>query len=53
MFQDHLQVVQLLMSNELCWGILASKEVNTVPEAVPVWLAVRYISDTGQYQCTV
>ena len=30
-----------------------SKDVNTVPEAVPVWPPVRYISDTGQYRCTV
>ena len=29
------------------------KEVNIVPEVVPVWSLVRYISDTGQYQCTV
>ena len=29
------------------------KDVNTVPEAVPVWPPVRYISDTGQYWCTV
>ena len=29
------------------------KDVNTVPEAVPVWPPVRYISDTGQYRCTV
>ena len=30
-----------------------TKGVNTVLEAVPVWLAIRYISDTGQYRCTV
>ena len=30
-----------------------TKGVNTVPEAVPVWPAVQYISDTGQYRCTV
>ena len=30
-----------------------TKGVNTVPDAVPVWPAVRYISDTGQYQCTI
>ena len=30
-----------------------TKDVNTVPEAVPVWLPVRYISDTGQYRYTV
>ena len=30
-----------------------SKDVNTVPEAVPVWPPVRYISNTGQYRCTV
>ena len=27
-----------------------AKGVNTVPEAVPIWLAVQYISSTGQYQ---
>ena len=27
------------------------KDVNTVPEAVPVWPPVRYISDTDQYRC--
>ena len=27
--------------------IVDNKGVNTVPEAVSVWLAVRYISDTG------
>ena len=32
---------------------LRDKGVNTVPEAVPVWLVVRYISNTGQYRCTV
>ena len=30
-----------------------TKDVNTVPEAVLVWSPVRYISDTGQYRCTV
>ena len=30
-----------------------TKDVNTVPEAVLVWPPVRYISDTGQYRCTV
>ena len=30
-----------------------SMEVNTVSEAVPVWLPVRYISNIGQYRCTV
>ena len=29
------------------------KEVNIVPEAVPVWPLVRYISDTDQYRCTI
>ena len=29
------------------------KNVNTVPEAVPVWPPVQYISDTGQYRYTV
>ena len=35
------------------FGMLWSKGVNTVPEAILVWRAVRYISDTGQYRCTV
>ena len=30
-----------------------TKDVNTVSEAIPVWSPVRYISDTGQYRCTV
>ena len=30
-----------------------TKGVNIVPKAVSVWPAVRYISDTNQYQCTV
>ena len=30
-----------------------TKGVNTVLEAVPVWPAVRYILDTGQYWYTV
>ena len=34
-------------------GAVDSKGVNTIPEAVPVWPAVRYISDISQYQCTV
>ena len=29
------------------------KDVNTVPEVIPVWPLVRYISDTSQYRCTV
>ena len=29
------------------------KGVNTVPEAVPIWSTIRYISDTGQYRCTI
>ena len=33
--------------------VVSVKDVNTVPEAVPVWPPTRYISDTGQYQCTV
>ena len=32
---------------------IKNKGVNTVPEAVPVWPAVRYILDNGQYRCTV
>ena len=35
------------------WLATGPEGVNTVLEAVPVWLAVRYISDTGQYWCTV
>ena len=33
--------------------VVLTKEVNTIPEAVPVWPTVRYISGTGQYRCTV
>ena len=29
------------------------KDVYTVPKAIPVWPPVRYISDTGQYRCTI
>ena len=29
------------------------KEVNTVPEVVSIWLAVRYILGIGQYWCTI
>ena len=32
---------------------LQNKGVNTVPEAVPVWPTIRYISDIGQYRGTV
>ena len=32
---------------------ISIKDVNTVPEAVPVWPPVQYISDTGQHRCTV
>ena len=35
------------------WMGILPKEVNTVPEAIPVWPTVRYISGTGQYRCTV
>ena len=33
--------------------MLATKEVNTVPEAILVWPMVRYILGTGQYRCTI
>ena len=33
--------------------LLLTKGVNIVPEAVPVWPAVRFILDTGQYQYIV
>ena len=33
--------------------VVSVKDVNTVPEAVPVWPSAQYISDTGQYRCTV
>ena len=54
--------LELLSSTHTCKKRLQShrfgigqiaKEVNTVSEVVPVWLPVRYISSTGQYQCTV
>lgn len=31
----------------------STKGVNIVSETVPIWPKVRYISDTGQYRCTV
>ena len=34
-------------------GELQTKDVSTVPEAVPLWPSVRYISDSGRYWCTV
>ena len=37
----------------MIYSIIWIKGVNAVPEAVPVWPAVRYISDIGQYRCTV
>ena len=33
--------------------VISNKGVNTVPKAVPVWPALRYILDTDQYRCTV
>ena len=35
------------------WGRLIFKGVNTIPKVVLVWPPVRYISDIGQYRCTV
>lgn len=46
----HCASMDITVPEEFAWK---SKGVNTVPEAVPVWPAVRYISDTGQYRCTV
>ena len=45
----------LLAHSLACRAVLTAdtKGVNTVPEAIPIWLAVRYISDTDQYRCTV
>ena len=31
----------------------STKEVNTVLEAISIWLSVWYISDTSQYRCTI
>ena len=33
--------------------VISNKGVNTVPKAVLVWPALRYILDTDQYRCTV
>ena len=35
------------------WYPILIKGVNTASEVVPIWLAVRYILDIGQYWCTV
>ena len=38
------------------WGFdlaIVGKGVNIVPVAIPIWPPIRYISDTGQYRCTV
>ena len=59
-FQGHPVLGLLVLLDLLTNGIavspshgIAFKDVNTIPEAVPVWPPVRYISDTGQYRCTV
>ena len=41
------------MNGALCTISIQNKGVNTVPETIPVWPLVRYISDTGQYRYTV
>ena len=33
--------------------VISNKGVNTVPKAVPIWPALRYILDTDQYRFTV
>ena len=59
-FQGHPVLGLLVLLDLLTNGIavspshgIAFKDVNTISEAVPVWPPVRYISDTGQYRCTV
>ena len=56
-FQGHPVLGLLVLLDLLTNGIavspshgIAFKDVNTIPEAVPVWPPVRYISDTGQYR---
>ena len=49
--QDHEQLSLCLVVNFT--GHTKIKEINTILETVPVWPAVRYISDTGQYRCTI
>ena len=49
--QDHEQLNLCLVVNFT--GHTKIKEINTILETVPVWPAVRYISDTGQYRCTI
>ena len=39
----------IILVVDLCFA----NDVNTVLETVPVWPPVRYISDIGQYRCTV
>ena len=34
-------------------NMIQIKGVNTVPEVVPLWPVVQYISDTDQYRYTV
>ena len=50
---DFLQGNNLFESLLHCSPLAVNKGVNTVLEAVLVWPAVRYISGTGQYRCTV
>ena len=49
--QKSIQLEKILAI--LKFGSENTKGFNTVPDAVPIWPAVRYISDTGQYQYTV
>lgn len=49
---SHMTYLCEAMAMRIKLGALP-KVVNTVPEAVPVWPPIRYISDTGQYRCTV
>ena len=47
--ESHSQALQLQGQTQ---G-LPVKGVNTIPEVVLVWPVIRYISDIGQYRCTV
>ena len=49
--ENRLWFVDIVFINEP--KLSKIKGINTVLEAVPVWSAIRYISDTGQYWCTV
>ena len=49
--ENRLWFVDIVLINEP--KLSKIKGINTVLEVVLVWSAVRYISDTGQYWCTV